>query len=306
MARGRFIPLAQKDIDEAFHKDIKDFLEGIGEKVKPSGTEWYWAKHDSVKIRGHVWYRHNGEYGGSAIDFLQEFFNCSFYEAVCTLLNGKLDSPTLPSEPRPKEKINMVIPQRNQNNARAIAYLCKHRSLSFEVVSYFIKIGLIYESLHQHNVVFIGKDKNHIVKHCALKGTLTDVPFKGEVRGSNKRYSFNYIGRSTFLYISEHPIDYLSYISLGKIKNWKNCSYVSTYGFDRSPIDRILEDYSYINTLIFLYDNDIDKKENWGKKAFERLAPIYQKKGFKVKADFPPAGDWNDILKQERLDENGT
>lgn len=306
MARGKFIPLTQAEIDKAAHKDIKEFLEGIGEKVKPSGTEWFWEKHDSVKIRGHVWYRHSGSYGGTAIDFLQEFYDLHFYDAVCTLLNGKIGLAAVSkSKEPPKEKPKMVIPQRNKNNARALAYLCKNRNLSYEVIAYFIKIGLIYESLHHHNVVFSGKDKYHVVKHCAVRGTLSDHPYKGEIKGSDKSYAFNYIGRSTILYIFEAPIDSLSYISLGRAtKDWKRRSFLSTCGFSRDPIDRFLTDFSYINTLIFCYDNDTDKKENWGKKAYENYKAIYEKKGYTVKSDFPTAGDWNDVLINQKEEEN--
>lgn len=304
----KFVPLTPEEIDQAFHTDIVSFLKSHGEEVKHSGTEWYWVKHDSVKIRGHLWYRHSVQFGGSAIAFLQVFYNMHFVSAVQTLLDPAKKLPPSSNCPnfRLTEKPTMVLPGRNTSAARAFAYLCKQRRLSPDVVSFFMKIGLIYESSHHHNVVFVGKDRNQCIKHCTLKGSLSDRPFQGDITGSDKRYSFNYITRSTILYIHEAPVDTLSYISLGRAtKEWQKRSFVALCGLSREPIDRILEDYPYINTLIFCLDNDDDKAENKGKNTFERLKPIYEAKGYHVKSDFPPTGDWNEVLVRERTESNG-
>lgn len=300
---SKYVKFTDEEIYKAAHTDIKDFLERHGEKVKQSGTEWMWAKHDSVKIKGHVWYRFSSDDGGTAIDFLQEFYNLSFPDAVMTLLDCNPVSLTRHQENdlrkinKKKPNNSLIVPGRNNDCNRAIAYLCKSRCLNYGVVLYFIKIGLIYETLNHHNIVFAGKDKYGTIRHCTLKGTITDKPFKGEPFGSNKMYSFNYIGKSTIMYVFEAPVDLLSYISLQKTgKDWKRFTYLATCGFSRMPIDRILTEYPYITKIVFCYDNDTDKKKNRGKIAAQNFMDIYKKKGYIVEADIPPAGDWNDVL----------
>lgn len=47
---SKFIPFTDEELYQAHHKDIKEYLESIGEKVLHSGTEYMWEAHDSVKI----------------------------------------------------------------------------------------------------------------------------------------------------------------------------------------------------------------------------------------------------------------
>lgn len=303
---SNFVKFTDDEIYKAAHTNIKEWLESHGEKVKQSGTEWLWAAHDSVKIRGHVWYQWSTDDSGTAIDFLCNFYHMSFPDAVRTLLNCKPVTLT-PYEKAEVIRINnsekspILLPPHNDSCARALAYLCKTRCLDFEVVAYFMKLGLIYESADKHNVVFVGKDKFGTARHCTVKGTLTNKPYRGEIKGSDKQYSFNKIGRSTIMYIFEAPIDLMSYITLKRPtnKNWSRFTYLATCGLTRLPIDRVLADYPYINTLVFCYDNDTNKEINRGQTAAEKFRTIYEQKGFKVKFDTPPQGDWNDVLQSE-------
>lgn len=84
-----FVKFTEEEIYQAAHKSIKEFLEAHGEKVRSSGTEWLWDKHDSVKFRGHVWYRHSTNEGGTAIDFLCYFLICHFLMqcSLCSTVN---------------------------------------------------------------------------------------------------------------------------------------------------------------------------------------------------------------------------
>jgi hypothetical protein len=51
-------------------------------KLVRSGHEWRWKRYDSVTVRGNEWFRHSRKEGGHAIDFVQEFYDMSFPEAV--------------------------------------------------------------------------------------------------------------------------------------------------------------------------------------------------------------------------------
>lgn len=140
---SKYIPFTPDELYRAHHADIKSVLESLGEKVRPSGTQYEWVRHDSVKIRGFVWYRFNpmDRNSGTAVTFLQEFFGYSFQDAVIYLLNGKyqatrntkpIDYADLPEKKRKSERI--ILPRRNQNNDRLFGYMCSFRGIDYSTV----------------------------------------------------------------------------------------------------------------------------------------------------------------------------
>ena len=77
----------EEQIARANETDLVSFLRARGEKLKRSGKEYRWMKHDSLTVDHNEWYRFSGSKGGHPIDFLMEFYNMSFPEAVKTLIN---------------------------------------------------------------------------------------------------------------------------------------------------------------------------------------------------------------------------
>lgn len=78
----------EEQIARANETDLVSFLRARGEKLQKSGKEYRWMKHDSLTVDHNEWYRFSGSKGGHPIDFLMEFYNMSFPEAVKTLING--------------------------------------------------------------------------------------------------------------------------------------------------------------------------------------------------------------------------
>lgn len=309
---SRFIKFTEEEIYQAAHKDIREFLLSQGEIVKSSGTEWMWAKHDSVKFRGHVWYRHSTNESGTAIDFLCTFYNMSFQEAVLTLLDCKKIAYHRTGEELEQaitQEKTILMPKKNSNNSRCIAYLCKTRKINIKVVSYFIAINLIYESSDYHNIVFIGYDKKKTPRHIAQVGTLDTVRFKKEVRNSDKQYSFNYhCNKTNTLYVFESPIDMLSYISIYHLDCFKNNNYVTCCGLSQQAINRFIKDYPHITEIVFCFDNDFNAKksngepdENHGQVTAKKYSRIYAEKGYSTKIHTPIFKDFNDDLRSMKM-----
>ena len=71
----------EEQITRANETDLVSFLRVRGEKLKKSGKEYRWMKHDSLTVDHNEWYRFSGSKGGHPIDFLMEFYNMSFPEA---------------------------------------------------------------------------------------------------------------------------------------------------------------------------------------------------------------------------------
>ena len=82
----------QEQIDRANQADLVSFLQSQGEQLTRAGQEYRWKRHDSLTIRGNKWYRHSQSKGGAPIDFVMEFFEKSFTEAI-ELLTGEKGAP---------------------------------------------------------------------------------------------------------------------------------------------------------------------------------------------------------------------
>ena len=83
-----YVTFTEEEKERAGAANLVEFLKRQGEELEPSGSEWRWKRHDSVTVRNNTWYRHSCNYGGSTIQFLQEFYDMTYVEAMKCLLEG--------------------------------------------------------------------------------------------------------------------------------------------------------------------------------------------------------------------------
>lgn len=275
--------------------DLEDFLSRRGEKLLRSGREKRLASDRSITVRGNRWYDHAAGTGGCAIDFVQTHYNSTFPEAVTLLLGGeqgqayRASGPEKEEEPKP-----FVLPEANGDMRRAYAYLTKTRCLDREVVSAFARKKLIYEDAKYHNVVFVGHDMDGTARHAHKRGSHTKGDaFKGNVDGSDPRYSFRHLGKGNTIYVFEAPIDMLSFITLHK-KGWQENSYVALGGISAQAMLQVMEDSPQADTVVLCLDHDPAGIEN-----SYRLADAVKERRQDVRVRMlqPANKDWNEDLK---------
>jgi hypothetical protein len=159
----------------------------------------------------------------------------------------------------------MQLHYKNTNMRRVFDYLIKSRHIDRDIISFFAKEKLLYESCEiskdkrktYHNAVFVGIDENNVPRHGHKQGLYTKgKPLKGNVDSSNSCYSFNYMGGSNKLYVFEAPIDMLAFITMNQ-ENWKEDNYLSLCGLSEQAILKMVEVYPNINQIILCLDNDI-------------------------------------------------
>ena len=288
-----YIYFTEEQKRQANAVDLAEFLRFKGEPLIRSGRELRMERNHSVTVRGSEWYDHAAEKGGGPVSFLKEFYGMNYQQAMLTLLNEDiafLYSPT--DTPRRDEKKEFTPPPANDNNRRAFAYLLKHRHLDRDVLTAFVRLGLIYEDKGYHNAVFVGKDDKCEPHHAHKRSTNSQgKSFRMTVEGSDFRYAFNWPGSSGHLLVFEAPIDMLSFISLHHDSNWAKHSYVALCGTSSQPLLGMLERYPNIETVHLCLDND-----QAGQLATRRLAKVVREKGLKVNALVPVLKDWNDDL----------
>lgn len=289
--------------------DLCAVAEALGYTVKRIGKYYTLKEMDSIRIynRSH-WFRWSRQYdkgnnGGSQIDFLRVFANMEVKDAVFWLLDFAgyqhgMEIPEIrPVEIQPKEPKPFVLPEAAVGNDRIIQYLVNERGLSRETVETFINMGLLYEAKKYHNIVFLGKDENGVVRFASMRGIYDEhgKGFKCDVEGNDKNYGVHfYKENSNSVNVFEAPIDLMSYVDL---YGFGESSMLALGGVADHPLETFLKEHPDVTEICLCLDGDEP-----GVKAANGLAKKYISLGYSVTVRLPPDNqkDYNDCLKQRR------
>ena len=281
----------EEQIVKANQTDLVSFLNAQGEQLMKSGKEYRWKKHDSVTVSGNRWYRHSLGRGGYPVDFVMEFYNATFLEAV-KMLTGEEGEGRNSACPAPSPDFR--LPEKEENNDRIIRYLTENRGIEKNLVEKWISSGDIYEEKKHHNVVFVGRDADGIPRYAHCRGT-GETKYRGDVAESDKSYGFCHRGTDNQLFVFEAAIDLLSFIQLFP-KDWKKRSYLSLGGISSAALMAFLSERPQITSVFLCLDND-----HAGNEASEKLA-IEIPDGYSVIRLKPSRKDWNEILCDKNAD----
>jgi len=267
--RGDTLNVTKEQIEQAKQVDLLSYLQSYEPtNLVRKGSDYCTREHDSLIISPNgLWHWKSKDVGGkTALQYLMKVKGMEFVDAVLQLCNKQ---PVLVNEYFQVEEDvkQFMLPAAYKNNNKVIMYL-KNRGLSKDVIEYCIKNNLIYESEDYHNAVFVGYDGD-IARYAALRGTYTNASnqFKGEVGGSDKRFSFSIKAenKNNKLIISESAIDVLSvatlrndigkanYLSIGGAYAPK-----SNIAIAKMPmaIEQYLGDHKEIQEIELCLDND--------------------------------------------------
>lgn len=295
---SKYIKLSKEQREVARNTDLAEFLKSQGENVREErGSFVIGEGAEKVTLKQNLWYNHYEQKGGDAVDFVQDYYNLSYPEAVKCLLDGNVTAEHFsPVVKKPKKPFR--VPYRNRTMNRMLKYLLCDRGLDKDVVYAFIAKGLVFESDRYHSAVFVGKDEKNIPRHVHIRTTSLDKPFKFSVASSKPEYSFHWTNpQSDMLYFFEAPIDMLSFISMNKW-NWQLHSYVAACSVSDKPLMKSLENNPKIKTVYLCLDND-----DAGRKANARISEKLKEMNINYKILVPQHKDWNEDLLHEG-DEN--
>lgn len=252
-----------------------------------------------VDSERNTWYCFSLGKGGGPIQFLQEFLMMEWKDSVNYLLkqeNITITASERENDEAKEKKGSLELPEKAEKYRRLYAYLIKTRKIDKEVVDFFVKKKSIYEN-DKGGIVFLGHDKEGVIKYAMIRGTSESKPFKAEVKNSDKRYSFSFRNiKSDTLIICESAIDAMSYASLRRLENRNYIremeNLLSLGGISEMPLKVFLEEHSQIKNLIFSLDND-----EAGERAYQKFKKEYQEK-FNVKRIKFEEKDINEYLQK--------
>ena len=295
-------------VKRAEEMDLLTYLQNYEpEELVKVGNGTYTTKtHDSIRISNGLWnWFSEGVGGKNAISYLMKVKNYSFLEAVETIIGNVNVKKTVIYKEEKQDNIELVLPQKSNNSERAKIYLMS-RGIAPEIINECINDNLIYESLPNHNVVFIGFDDSKSPKYAFYRGT-NKTRFMGEAKGSDKKYTFRLEAKTqcTRVHLFESAIDLLSYATLLKMKNidWHKENMISLGGVNNPSkisennkipiaIKEFLEKKPNINEIHLHLDND-----EVGRNASKSLQEVLSKKYTVLDRPAPLGKDCNDYLK---------
>lgn len=298
-----------EQIQRAKQMDLLTYLQLFEpyELVRFSGNVYTTRTHDSLKISNGKWCWWSRDIGGrSALDYLIKVRGMTLPEAVIQIDGQAVVMPPVSSRVQKfTEPKKLLLPEKNENNDRVIAYL-RGRGIHRDIIDYCIQTERLYESRDYHNAVFIGSDQNGIPRYGTLRGT-SGRRFVGEVNGSDKHFSFSIPARNECfkLHLFESTIDLLSYGTLELLsgRDWRGGNCLSLAGVYKpkknieestlpAALVQYLKDFPQIDGIVLHLDNDVPGRLA-AKTIKTRLSPSYL-----VSDELPKRGkDVNDYLK---------
>ena len=257
-------------IRQAKEMDLLTYLQNYEphELVRVAPNTYCTREHDSLKISNGKWCWFSRGIGGkTALDYLIKVQDYPFTQAVETILGRTAARPPVISyrQQIPEPHRDLMMPELNSNTKAVVKYLMG-RGIHPEVIDYCLTHRLLFESRQYHNAVFVGYDKDGKARYAALRGTMGS--YKGEVTGSDKRYSFSIVENRSAetVHLFESAIDLMSYATLLHMtgRDWKQDALLSLAGVYKTKrenvvpvsLSRFLTDYPAIKTLRLHLDND--------------------------------------------------
>lgn len=255
----------KEQIRKANQVDLPTYLQRHNIALIKQGKEYRLKENHSVTVRGNVWYEHDGQYGGKAIDFLEIFMGMRFPEAVAALLHDA-GIPAIQIVQKEKEQVPFELPKRSKTMRCLFAYLLKERCISEDVVKTFVSRHDIYETDPYHEIVFVGKNEAGEAVSAQTKSTWSSKYPVMTVRGSDSNYAWSYTGYDTHLYLFEACLDMMSWIS--EHEDWKEHHYIGNHGLSEHALLQYLKTHE-IDHVHIATDHDLA-----GTYAYMRLTDI--------------------------------
>ena len=298
-----YIPFTDEQKLRANSVDLVEFLRRQGERLIPSGRDKRLASDHSITVRGNEWYDHESKEGGGAISFLQTYYGLPYQEAVKRLLDGEGIAYPQAEPPEPEERKEFALPPANRTMRRLYAYLLQQRLIDRDILDAFTKRGMIYESCEKsrdgmkeyHNAVFVGTDEHGAARHAHKRSLYSKgKSYRGNVTGSDPRYSFHWTGTSNQLYVFEAPIDLLAFLSLHPTE-WQSHSYVALCGTGEQAMLWMLKQSPTLQEIILCLDHDAA-----GIEATGRLTDILREQGYsQITTMQSQYKDWDEDLRAQ-------
>lgn len=182
--------IAAEDVAKAKEMDLLTYLRNYEpqELVHVSGNTYCTREHDSLRISNGKWCWFSQGIGGrSALDYLIKVKGIPFTQAAEIILGREAEKPPVFYRQKERRSTELLMPELSETTEQVEKYLYS-RGIHPVIIRYCLDNRLLFESADYHNAVFVGHDKDGKARYGALRSTVSS--YKGELTGSDKRFSF--------------------------------------------------------------------------------------------------------------------
>ena len=208
--------------------DLAAYLMTVGVPLVRSGARYKHKVHDSLVIKGNMYYWNSRGCSGNSLDYLLRHMGMDFRSAVAALAGFvPAAAPGPPGVAAPKGSAG--------DFRRVFAYLHKARGISYGLLQALADKKLLAQEAGTNNAVFHMRDEEGRTVGAEIEGTLSGRRFKGVRAGSKYGYGFNVMLRGDavfYILFFESAVDLLSFaeIKMRMGKELKNALLVSMCG----------------------------------------------------------------------------
>ncbi|ASA23396.1 DUF3991 and TOPRIM domain-containing protein [Paenibacillus donghaensis] len=298
--------LFKSKITQANNTNLIEFAKSNGYILENGGRRALHAKQSGGLYffkDSNKYYHFSTDTRGGPIDFVMQFWNLNFKEAVVLLLDSETPQHIPSPSPTHKDNSQLSLPDKAPNYRRVIWYLVHVRGIDAEIISSLMHERKLYQQDKTGNCVFVAYDQEGIAKYCSMRGSTPERPFKQDREYSDKSYPFRIPGNanSQRVYVCESPIDAMSHATLTKLNgiDWRADHRISLGCLSDSALERFLSQYS-IQEIIFCLDNDHNATfrdgspaPNWGQEAAFKFAHKYEQLGYQTSIQTSHNKDFN-------------
>lgn len=331
--QSRPMPFTEEQMKQVFDTSIIDFALSNGLQLEkgdratmhvkglPDGCGGLYIFNHG---RGYYWFAKESK--GNILDFAMDYFELSTKTQAIEMILGchaydhSGEYVRLNFTPSEKpSKGELILPPKDKDFNRTIAYLTGTRGIDKEIVYAMINAGKVYgarteiqkdgQTYSFHNCAFVGYDEAGTPRYCALRAPSADSSFRQDVANSDKTYGFCMEGKSNRVYTFEAPIDAMSHAALCKLHgiDWREDHRVAEGCLSDKALYRYLQRHPEITEIVFCYDNDMDGKlkdgtpHNHGQVQAELSAEAFADLGYKTFIQTPLSKDFNQDLINYRV-----
>ena len=206
--------IPEEILEQARHADLVEYLRLRGVSLKREGNEYRVLDiGGGLMVKGYKWHWWSADKAGKAVDYLIEFYGMTLQQAVSELLGCPV-CPVVDEIPASctNSQTCFQLPDRNSDNRRVIAYLCKSRKLDYSIISELLKQRLLYQDKHG-NCCFVMRDWQGHSIGAELHGT-GSTRFKQSTRHTCCGFHFSCGNQIAGAMFFESAIDLLSYYQI--------------------------------------------------------------------------------------------
>lgn len=253
-----------EQIEQAKNTDLAAFVQSHGFECEKSGREIHVKGYGGLYINPEknlftIFSRSKAdgspEGGKGALAFAQKVMGLSFPEAMKEIVG---EAQTVKSftpkaiDDKPKEKREFKAPEKADNCKKVYAYLINQRRLSPQIITEFIKQGILYQGytesnkdgrMQKHdNAVFLHLNDNGKPCGAQIQGVNSYVRFKQNIAPDETDKGFVYnkgnAQKADTVYLFEAPIDLMSFAELHP--EIENAKFVAMGGLKPSIADKYI------------------------------------------------------------------